>query len=355
MKNRIVKKLLRASLFALLPMLTACSDSFIFDDEGDCSVKVQFVFTKNRQALQTIDGIGADAFAGTVQTVHLFVLDAESGEPVFEKTEKASNLTNGCIMPTGLGPGKYTFIAWCGLDSNDENNAFTLHHNYSTRAEGDHCRIKTGTDSQPLHDAKFDALYHGITRDVTLTLDNVDHPVKVELTKNTNDIAVYIQHPEASFQDGDYTVSYEDANGTMHFTDNSILSEDERLTYRPHTSSILTTSSEYNGEVMEAGAIIAHISVGRLMAAHKDSARMVVRDKEGNEVFAIPFLKYLLEMQTFTEPSRASGAVKDEQWYLDCEDTYQCSFYITGDQGLWTANRIIINNWVKVPDQNEGI
>lgn len=351
-RNKIVKKILSASLLALLPLMAACNDSFIFDPEGDCSVKVQFLFTKNRQALQSKDGIGPDAFVGTVETVHLFVLDSESGELVFEKTEDASNLVDGFIMPTGLGTGTYTFIAWCGLNSNDENNAFKLNHKYASRAEGDHCRIKTEADGNPVRHEKFEDLYHGVTRNVTITGDNIDRPVKVELTKNTNSISVWIQHPEATFEDGDYTVSYEDANGTMHFDDNSLISEDETLTYSPHTTSILTSTSEYNGDQVEAGALIAHLSVARLMASHKETARLVVRDKEGSEVFAIPFLKYLLEMQTFTS---TRSAEKTEQWYLDCEDTYNCSFYIIGDQGEWTANRIIINNWVKVPDQDETL
>ena len=108
----------------------------------------------------------------------------------------------------------------------------------------------------------------------------------------------------------------------------------------------MTSSTEYNGSLVEAGALVAHISTARLMAAHQKDARLEVRNREGNTVFSIPFIQYLLEMQTFTS---------DGQYYLDCEDTYQCSFYLTGENGLWMPARIIINNWVRVPDQTGSI
>ena len=349
-KNKIVKYLSTiAVMLGLLPFVSSCNDSFIYDNEGDCRMKVKFEFTKNRQALHTKDGIGPDAFAKTVTSVHLFVLDAESGELVFDKTENVDNLIDGCIMPVDLDPGEYTFIAWCGLDSNDENNAFELQHNYTTRAGDDKLAIKMASDSEPVHDDQFDAVYHGITRNVKVDYHNIGSTVIVPVVKDTNEINVWIQHPYASLDKGDYYVVYEDANGEIDFTDNTILSEDKKLEYKAYDTQILQANTEYNGEMMESGAMIAHLSVSRLMANHAEDARIVIRNKNGTEVFAIPFIEFVLGLQTFTK----QGTDKDHQWYLDCEDTYNCSFFFTGYDQTWTAFRIIVNNWVVVPDQNQ--
>ena len=138
---------------------------------------------------------------------------------------------------------------------------------------------------------------------------------------------------------------YTDANGTMRFEDNAMAS-DTPLEYYPYETALLTTDTEYNGDKMETGALVAHISTSRLMEAHKDDAKIEVRTKDGQTVFSIPFIKYVLQLQTFTQ---------NGQYYLDCEDTYNCSFYLTGEGGTWMPVQIIINNWVRVPDQNSTL
>ena len=347
MNNKIVRLLTSAILLVTLTLVSACDDSFIFDNEGDCSTKVKFVFTKNRQALRSKTGEGPDAFATSVSGVHLFVFNEDTQELAFEKFESADNLIDGCMMPVDLPEGNYSFVAWCGLDSNDENNAFELQHSY-TRADGDNCHIKMASESEPVHSQKYEALYHGRISNVAVSNSDISRVIELPVVKNTNDIAIWLQNPDASFDSKEYTVTYEDANGVIHFSDNSIISEDKTLRYRPHTSSLLATETEYNGDLVESGALISHISVSRLMASHEDDAKIVVRNPEGEVVFSVPFIKYVLRMQDFTD-----GAAKDNQWYLDCEDTYHCSFYLAGAaDGTWSATRIIINNWVVVPKQN---
>lgn len=333
-------------MLLLLMLMSACGDSFIFESERDCNPRVKFVFTKNRQALQSLTGEGPDAFQNSVSSVHLFVFNEETRELVYEKYATAQDLEGGNLMPIEVPEGEYTFVAWCGLDPNDENNAFALQHNYS-RGDGDNCHLKMLSDSEPFHAEKYEALYHGRVSNVKLGANSTD-VIEIPLVKNTNDIAVWVQNPDATFDTDEFSVSYEDSNGVMHFEDNSMISED-RLRYNPHTTSVLTTETEYNGDRVESGALISHLSVARLMASHRNDARIVVRDRLGNEVFSLPFIKYVLQMQTFT-----NGKEKDDQWYLDCEDTFHCSFYLAGaGDGSWTATRIIINNWVVVPEQSE--
>lgn len=352
------KSILSAALLSLFVFgATSCDDNLVYDKEQDCTPKVQFIFKKHRQALHSAEGREADVFYSTVGSVHVFIYDSETGELIFEKTEKTDNLQSAaqlkigsshdkCYMPVDIEPGNYRVVAWCGLDENDENNAFHLAES-GRASQYSHCNIKyaDGT-TRPVSDAKYDALYHGRTGNMEVKYEGGEAPIiPVELTKNTNDIAVWVQHTTKTFENGDYEVVYTDANGTMRFEDNSMLN-DTRLEYRPHTTSTLTANTEYNGSVVESGAMVAHISTSRLMEQHAQDARLEVRTREGDVVFSIPFIKYVLQMQTLTNNS---------QYYLDCEDTYNCSFYLSGESGTWMPARIIINNWVVVPGQSDTL
>lgn len=341
----------------LMTVSSSCEDNLVYEKEKDCTPKVQFVFKKHRQALHSVEGREADVFYSTVGSVHLFVYDAETGELVLEKTEKTENLqsaselkigttTEKCYLPVDLPAGNYRMIAWCGLDENDQNNAFHLVE-AGRGGKYSHCSIKySDTTSGPVNTEKYDGLYHGRIESVDVKFEGDNAQIiTLELTKNTNDIAVWVQHNSKTFEEGEYEVVYTDANGTMHFEDNSMMNAD-KLEYRPHTTSILTSNTEYNGEEVETGALVAHISTARLMAHHEEDARLEVRTKDGVTVFSIPFIKYVLQMQTLSDNS---------QYYLDCEDTYNCSFYLSGESGTWTPARIIINNWVMVPKQSDGL
>ena len=361
-----------AAAFALA--FSSCNDSVIFEGEGNCDTDtpviteytphVQFIYKKHRQALHSVAGRESDAFYSTVNTVHLFVFNADTDELVFDRIEDTDMLANAfelglgttfdrCYMPLDLPAGNYRLVAWCGLDKEDHNNAFSLSNQLTKAMPFHECGVKLDpVTGHPVNHEKFEGVYHGRLESAVISVDR-DKPqiFPIELTKDNNDIAVWVQHTTASFAEGDYTVVYTDANGSMNFEDNSI-SNKVHLQYHPYKTSVLSSETVYNGQTVEAGALVAHLSTSRLMHSNAADARLEVRDRDGKTVFSIPFIRYVTEMQTFTN---------DSQYYLDCEDTYNVSFYLTGDQGVdesgeyWIPVRIIINNWVRVPDQSEEI
>ena len=92
---------------ACAPMLYAC-DGLIYDDEGDCTVnyRVKFRYDYNMKF--------ADAFAREVNTVTLYLLDAE-GRVVWQRTEQGEALSaDGYAMTVNVEPGEYGLLVWCG-------------------------------------------------------------------------------------------------------------------------------------------------------------------------------------------------------------------------------------------------
>ena len=352
--KKISKLFLLSAMMMLSLSIVSCDNNVIYENQPECATVVKFIYTKHRQALHSVNLIGHDAFSTSVEKVHLFIYDNNTGKLVMDKTEDASNLLSGLdlglngdseksYMKVNLAPGSYRLVAWCGLDESDQNNAFYLSN---TKAGYSECNVKLKDNNQPVNLEKYEHLYHGSVASAQVpTAPHSTVVIPVELTKNTNDISVWVQHTTSTFDDGDYTVVYTDANGTMNF-DNNALTNDNILEYHPHTTSTLTSDSEYNGSIVKSGALIAHISTARLMAHRSEDAKLEVRDKEGKVIYSLPFIKYLTQMQTFTS---------DHQYYLDCEDTYNCTFYLTGDAGNWLPMQIIINNWTLVPNQSGGL
>lgn len=348
-----------SAVCALGLLATASCDSVIYDDELDCSTKIKFVFKKHRQALNAIDGKATDVFASTVGSVHLYIYDAETGELVFEKYEKTDNLktesdlkigtgNDKCYMAVDLEPGVYHLVAWCGLDEYDRNNAFSLGDGTRAGYAYSECSVRLAKQTGlPVNEAKYESVYHGAVEKAEVVL-NYPSVIPVELTKDNNDITVWVQHNTETFAPGEYEVVFTDANTTMRYEDN-VLMPTEPVEYRPYSTSLLESSTEFNGYPVRAGALVAHLSTSRLVDGHMDDATIEVRNREGRTIFSIPFIKYVLEMQTYTTN-------KDQyQYYLDCEDTYNCSFFFAGEEDEWVPVRIIINNWVIVPEQSGSV
>ena len=110
--KRIIEKIGRKALSVLVAaaMSGLCSCEKIFEYEGDCDPhwQIQFVFERNLQF--------TDAFAANVGSVRLDVFDAATGKLVLEQRESGDALATGhYVMPVTLDPGRYYFVAWCGM------------------------------------------------------------------------------------------------------------------------------------------------------------------------------------------------------------------------------------------------
>lgn len=325
----------QAMTLAAVLLCSACGS--VFDDEGDCDPRyfVRFVYDMNM--------LRADAFASQVSSVDLYVFDAESGAYVTHLSDKGEALASGSYrMPLNLTPGKYNFIAWCGLADNDGD--FTVAQ--AIAQPGDlKCMMARSRDEKGAYSNRnLYALFHG---SLTAELPDTEgeHVYTVKLIKDTNNINLSLNHTSGPLDPDRFEVTMTDENGLMAY-DNSLLT-DEQIEYRPWS----LCSGELNVATSRADALDddedgsnqgsylkAEISTARFMADH-DCRINIVDKQEGKVVFSIPLVQWALLLRSDNHASMG------EQEYLDREDEYNLMVFLTDSKEGWTAMEIVINGW----------
>jgi len=335
-------------ILVLLAALVACAscDGVIYDGEGDCAVTYRLKFRYDRNMKY------ADAFAQEVRSVSVYAFDKATGTLVWQNSERGDALAEeGYSMPLGLAAGKYTIVAWCGLDNGGaQEESFTVPQMTvgTSRIEELTCRLnrQAGSDGKAYTADSLQALYHGMI-DVELPAndDGGDYAYTVPLTKNTNSIKIMLQQMTSgtTVSPDDFTLEIVDDNGLLNY-DNEPLTGDS-IAYKPY--SVKTVDAEINAETGEtAGALIASFTVSRLMASH--NPRLVVRrTSDGSAVINLSLVKYFLLFKDDNE-----GGMTDQE-YLDREDTYNSTFFLTSG-GTWLSTVIYVNAW-RVVIQNTDL
>ena len=321
---------------------TACGS--VFDDEGDCTPYyfMRFVYDMNM--------LRADAFSTQVSSVDLYVFDAETGAYVKHFSDKGEVLASGNYrMPLAdLKPGKYEFVAWCGLADND--NDFTVPQSIS-KPEDLKCTMARSRDAIGAYsNHNLHALFHGALS-VELPDMEGEHVYTIRLTKDTNNINLSLQHTSGTLDPDRFEVTMTDENGLMA-CDNSLLT-DEQIEYRPWslrngTLDVATSRADDEGpsDGKEAGFLIAELSTARLMADH-DCRINIVDKQEGRTVFSIPLIQWALMLRS------ANHASMGDQEYLDREDEYNLMVFLADSKESWMAMEIVINGWHIINNETE--
>ena len=368
---------LRTILLVAVLCSTACHS--VFDDDEDCTpyYYMKFVYDMHMEY--------GDAFAKQVSSVDLYVFDAETGEYITHFTEAGDALASeNYKMPLNLAPGKYKFIAWCGLGT-PGNFDFSLTNVANIKTEADlKCTMnrtrgiiykwnfENGTYSYSKTDGAYSnrnlhPLFHGATVEV-LPDQEGEHIYVVKLTRDTNNINLSLHHTSGALDLDRFDIVMADENGFLAH-DNSPLT-DEIIEYRPwdmRTGTVDISGSmakaraegdDLNSEEANedkdknsAGFLIAEISTSRLMKDHEQ--RIYVIDKEKEEViFSIPMVQWALMFRS------SNHASMDEQEYLDRENEYNLMVFLADNvnkEDGWMAVSIFINGWHMITGQDDEV
>ncbi len=320
-----------AAVWAVVWAVFPSCDSFIYDDEGDCSVhyRVRFRYDMNMKY--------ADAFAHEVSTVTLWLLDS-GGNIVHEQTESGEALAaEDYAMEVDVEPGTYNLLVWCGTA---DRGSFSVAP--ALKGTGLTCRLAThrAANGSAFIDTDIDRLFHGYLPAQVFPDTEGTHIYTVPLVKNTNSVRVVLQHLSGEKVDKDkFLFTVTDDNGYMDW-DNSLI-PDADITYyawRTDAGEAVFEGSD-GGQTSSAAfsAAVAEFTVARLVKGHQP--RLTVTDiVKGRKVFSIPLIDYALLVKGYY------NRAMDDQEYLDRQDEYNMTFFLDEDD-RWVDSFIYINSW----------
>lgn len=331
--------------------LPSCSDSWLYDEEGDCSVyyRLRFCYEKNLK--------WADAFANEVSSVHLYAFDT-SGVLVWQKEEKIEeSMAKNYSMLLDLPAGDYRLLAWCGLKNDGEHDeSFSVPEAIvgETRMEQLQCTLNRKRDEGGAYsDERLYRLFHGAL-DVSLPTDEDGgtYEYTMPLTKNTNHIRVILQHLSGEDVDvDDFIFRIEDENGLMGH-DNE-LAEDEDITYLPWKTQNgvagVGKDKETSRAIINVKGAIADLTVGRMTKEHQKRMLLTITNSKGEPVVTtVPVIDYALLAKDYYEEEY--GHRMSDQDFLDREDDYVMTFFLD-ENHKWISSQILIHSWIVVPSE----
>ena len=346
MKNLIkILPLKSAILLAAFVCLFAACDSLVYDEEGNCvvSYRLRFVYNMNLK--------WADAFPSEVHSVHLYAFNSNG---LFVKEFVANGEavdSEDYRMELELEPGKYTLVAWCGMENEGvTEKSFTVPQPVAgqTRLEELTCSLNVRSDDTAARfsDSMLRFLYHGILEVDLPKVYNGDFEYTMYLTKDTNHIRIILQQLSGEDMDPEeFTFEIEDANDILGY-DNRMLAT-QPVIYRPwsvlagEAGIVPEQSTASRGEIVYADGVIADLSTSRLMADHQNDLMLTITGKD-KTVARVPILQYALMSREYYV--MAYGHNMTEQEFLDREDEYLFTFFLD-DSHRWVEMHINILSW----------
>ena len=258
-------------------------------------------------------------------------------------------------MDVDLAPGKYSLLAWCGL--NDGLHSYdvpTLTPGSSTMEELKNTLKRQAADDGTAVVGEIDQLYHGIANADFPDEEGV-HTAIVPLMKDTNRVKVVLQNlsEDSAMGVDDYKIFITAENGKLDY-DNSLM-KDELLTYVPYYTQegaseiIVTTRADEDGEAEQPAGdgkqynlLMSEMNLSRMVKNWQTPYKLHITDADGNNIITVSLVELFLLVKGKENQSM------DDQEYLDREDDFNMTFFLydSGDEkGTYISAEIIINGW----------
>lgn len=328
-------------LLTALSMATTSCDKILGEDNVDCSTeyRVKFKYDKNMKF--------ADAFANEVKSVTLYAFD-ENGKFAFQSTEQGDVLSeDGYSMQVEVEPGDYNLVAWGGLEGEESFAVPILKQGVSTindlNCKMNREHISRAADGSAYVNEDLKPLFHGQLQKQSFSRAATQQVITVELTKNTNNVRIILQHLSGENVDvSKFTFTIEDENGFMNY-DNKLLDDEELTYYAWRTDSGTADMDHTDGSraTTSVGVAIAELTVGRLVVENKPV--LTITNEKGEKVLSIPLIDYALLVKGYYNREMT------DQEYLDRQDEYNMTFFLD-ENNRWASSSIIINSWKVVLD-----
>lgn len=328
---------------ACLLAFSSCSNSWLYEEEGDCSVyyRLKFRYDMNLK--------WADAFANEVTSIHLYAFD-KSGLLAWQKAEQiVPGTAENYSVLLDLPAGDYKLLAWCGLQNDGEHDeSFSVPEARvgETRMEQLQCALNRQHDESGAYSNEhLYRLFHGVL-DVSLPVndDGGSYEYTMSLIKNTNHIRVILQHLSGvDVNKDDFIFRIDDENGLMAY-DNELL-EDENINYRPWDVQNVEAGIGMDGNrAVHANVkgLVADFTVGRLIETHREKMILAIDTKDGKKVARIPVMDYALMGKEYYE--KEYNYPMDKREFLDRLDECVMTLFLD-ENNNWVSSVIQILSW----------
>ncbi len=331
MTNRIISGFLRGaclSALATISLATLPSCEKIYEDLDPCpqGLRIRFVYDYNMEF--------ANAFMSQVDCLSVYFFDEEGRWIASRKDATPSQLSDeNWRMTIDLAPGKYTILAYGGMNCPESSFSFTgdpetsLLTNVGVHLNPGCLTSPVGTQLHPLFYGRIDT---EVDKDA---LDYCD--VTVDMMKDTNNLRVLLQQTTGEpIDNSDFEYIITD-NNTLFNWENNLLPAPS-VTYWPWTRGNAVPGDLPDGS--PASVAWAELSFPRLVTGF--SPRLVITHLEtGRKTIDIPLNNYLLLLKSMQYQSMTS------QEFLDRESRWSMLFFL--DANLrWISTTIVINDWV---------
>lgn len=188
--KRAIRKTFDAAVVAAAIMAGGCN-SLVYDDLDPCPTTYHLKFRYDYNMKY------ADAFPAEVDAVAVWAFD-HNGKLVWQHKEEGPQVSSpGYEVELPLEPGRYDFVAWCGLktDSRFSLSAPDAEMKDQLTTVLDLSDPVRGDDSGKVSRHQLTGLYHSHTQGVEIVHNpdiESDNEVTLSLTKDTNYIKILL-------------------------------------------------------------------------------------------------------------------------------------------------------------------
>lgn len=308
--------------------LTSC-DSAIYDDLDPCpqGLELRFVYDYNMEF--------ANAFPSQVSCLTVEIYDGE-GRYVTTRTETGPELADeNWRMPVDLDPGRYTVVAYGGLECGEASFALG-----SVPASGSllgdlSVALKPAMLSAPDGTQLHHLFYGRLDVEIEAT-DTERRSATVSMIKDTNNLRILLQNVDGTpVDDADFDYSITTSNTLMGW-DNTLLPSPV-ATYLPWARGQAEAGTTADG-ASPAVLAYAEFSTGRFVNGNPATLTVTSR-ADGHTVLSIPLVNYLLLLK-----SQEFGSMGSQE-FLDRESRWNMIFFLDSS-GHWLSATIVINDWI---------
>lgn len=324
--------LLCLSIVALL--FSAC----IKEDNDDCITEIHFDYSYNI--------LNSNAFGEQVDEVTLYIFD-ENGvlQRIVHEKGKHVQSNNYSIKLSDLPTGKYQYVVWAQNNAQSNEGA---NFSFPSLTEGKSTLNELKATLKRIENNKaFNSDLNNLLVGYVPTrlTDKATHnQVVVPTKKITNNIRIVLIDPnekEISTKDFKVRIEEKTGNGIIDYKYN--VTSDGPITYTPFYYEKTTPREgefRHNNPNEQFNAVAAEFGFSRIMENH--DIRLIIENEAGEEVLD----KSLLDILNLLKKEGHISKEMTFQEYLDRNDQFAITLYVSGDTSTWLQTVVIINGWV---------